>query len=150
MLNSLLILGSTNKKTEKLNYLFAILWICYMLLNSNFVSGTIFTLMNLIAFSVVFIIGKLIDGKYSNIIISIFSTLLWSIIIDIMCYFIMPQFVSSTGLFTYILNGILFNYKSVFVNILVISLINVLELVFKKVKFLNNEEKTINLILTQN
>ena len=123
MLNSLLMLGSTYNKNKKLNVIFAITWIIFMLIGSNLKTGIgiRFTIMNFISFGLIFALGKIFKGKYSNIVVSIFSVLIWSIVIDIICYLLYPQFTMGQNILMYIGNGILFNYKYVGYNILVIS-----------------------------
>ena len=121
MLNSVLLLGSTYNKSKKMNIIFAIAWIIFMLLGSNLKTGLIFTIMNLISFCIIFTLGKVFKGKYSNKIISISSILIWSIIIDVICFFLYPQFTMGQNMLTYISNGILFNYKYIFYNILLVS-----------------------------
>ena len=53
--------------------------------------------------------------KKGNIFISVFSILIYSVLIDIVCYFLYPQFVYGVSLFDYILNGIAFNYKGLII-----------------------------------
>lgn len=139
MLNSLLILGSTYSTIKKANKLFAIIWIIYMLLTSNFKTGLIFIIMNFISFTIVFIFGKIFENKYSNTIISIFSILIWSIIVDIICYFIYPQFTMRQNILMYIGNGILFNYKYAVSNALFIGTINAM--LFLRNKFIGYRRK---------
>ena len=121
MLNSILILGSTYNKNKKINIIFAIIWLIFMLLGSDLKTGLIFTIMNIIAFCIVFALGKIFKGKYSNKVVSIFGVLIWSVIIDIICYFIYPQFTMGQSLLAYIGGGILFNYKYVFSNMLIVA-----------------------------
>jgi len=120
MLNSILILGSTYNKNKKLNIIFAITWIAFMLIGSNLKTGLIFTVMNLMSFGLVFGLGKVFKGKYSNKVVAIFSVLIWSVIIDIICYFLYPQFAMGQNILQYIGSGILFNYKYVVYNALVV------------------------------
>lgn len=54
MINSLLMLGSTTKKNRKMNIMFAMLWLGYMLLNANFKTGLNFVVANIIVFGIVF------------------------------------------------------------------------------------------------
>lgn len=148
MLNSVLLLGSTynqweffgdsskivtevehkeassrNNKNKKVNIIFAIVWIIFMLLGSNLKTGLIFTIMNFMSFCIIFILGQVLKGKYSNKIFSISSILIWSVIIDVICYFLYPQFTMGQNILTYIGNGILFNYKYIFYNIFLVSVI---------------------------
>ncbi|MCL2342193.1 MAG: hypothetical protein FWC53_04045 [Firmicutes bacterium] len=121
MLNSILILGSTYNKNKKINIIFALVWLIYMLAGSNLKTGLIFIVMNILAFGLVFALGKAVKGKHSNAAVSIFGVLIWSIIIDIICYFIYPQFTMGQNILTYIGNGILFNYKYVIGNALILG-----------------------------
>ena len=123
MLNSLLMLGSTSKKMGKITYLCAFIWIGYMLMNANLNSkaGLIFTGVNLIVFLITFAIGKIVKGKYSNVAVSIFSIIIWSILIDLACFYMFPQFAMGQNIIGYIGSGIEFNFKYVFSNIFVLS-----------------------------
>lgn len=53
MINSLLMLGSTTKKNRKMNIMFAMLWLGYMLLNANFKTGLNFVVANIIVFGII-------------------------------------------------------------------------------------------------
>lgn len=121
MLNSFLMLGSTYNKNKKVNIIFAFAWIIFMILGSNLKSGLIFTIMNFISFGIVFALGKIFKGKYSNKVVAVFSVLIWSILIDIICYFLYPSFTMGQNILAYIGNGILFNYKYVGYNILALA-----------------------------
>ena len=121
MLNSILILGSTYEKSRKINIIFAIAWLIFMVMGSNLATGLIFTIINVLAFATVFAIGMLLKGKYSNILISIFSILIWSILIDTLCYFIYPEFAMGQNFLTYISNGIAFNYRYVVYNAVIVA-----------------------------
>lgn len=145
MLNSILMLGSTYKN-KKLNIIFTITWVVFMLLGSNLKTGIgiTFTIMNVVAFGLVFGLGKLFKGKYSNKVISISSILIWSITIDVICYFLYPQFTMGQSIVTYIGNGILFNYKYIFVNALIVSVINFVP-VLNKMRIANKTEYQLQL-----
>ena len=130
MLNSILILGSTYNKNKKLNIIFAVIWVIFMLSGSNLKTGLIFTIMNLAAFGLVFALGKAFKGKYSNKIVAIFGVLLWSVIIDVICYFIYPQFTMGQSILMYVGNGILFNYKYVVGNALIVGGIYVIKYLY--------------------
>ena len=131
MLNSLLMLGSTYNKNKKTNIIFAIIWVIFMLLGSNFKTGLIFTIMNFMSFGLVFTLGKVFKGKYSNKIISIFGVLIWSIVIDVICCFLYPQFLMGQSMLSYIGNGILFNYKYIVYNAIIVGVVYCIETLFK-------------------
>ena len=143
MLNSLLMLGSTYNKNKKLNIIFAVAWIIFMLLGSNLKTGIgiRFTIMNFVTFGLVFALGKMFKGKYSNKVISISSVLIWSIIIDSICYFLYPQFTMGQSIVSYIGNGILFNYKYIFVNALAVAIITLVS----KIRIANRIERELQL-----
>ena len=132
MINSVLMLGSNTKKNRKMNIMFAMLWLGYMLLNANFKTGLNFVVANIIVFGIVFAIGQVIKGKYTNTVVSILSILIWSVLIDIICYFMFPQFVVGQNIITYVWNGILFNYKHIFTNALALGVVNCVEFIVKK------------------
>ena len=121
MLNSLLMLGSTYNKSKRINIVFAISWIAFMLMGSDLKNGLVFTVMNIMAFTLVFGLGRLVKGKYSNKIVAVSSILIWSVLIDSIAYFLYPQFTIGQTIFGYIGSGIIFNYKYVFYNALIVG-----------------------------
>ena len=131
MINSLLMLGSTYNKSKKLNIIFAISWIIFMLIGSNLRTGLIFTVFNFVAFGIVFGLGKLFKGKYSNKVVAISSILIWSIVIDIICYFLYPQFAVGQNLLGYISNGVIFNYRYILSNAVIVGIITFVEYAVK-------------------
>ncbi|MCL2383690.1 MAG: hypothetical protein FWC79_06135 [Oscillospiraceae bacterium] len=141
MLNSILMVGSTYSKNKKANIVFAILWIVFMLMGSNLTTGLVFTIMNIMAFATVFALGQLFKGKYSNKTIAIFSVLIWSIVIDIICYFLFPQFVMGQSIFTYISGGIAFNYRYVFMNTIVVGVLTAVPAMSKRISAYKNRNQ---------
>lgn len=124
MINALFMLGSSYNKERVFSTTFMIGWICYMVVNYDFSLGKIFPIINAGVFLFVSIIINLINNKKINTVLSIFSILIWSIIIDIICYFMFPVMSANQSLVHYIFQGILFNYKYVFVNVCAICVIN--------------------------
>ena len=141
MLNSLLMLGSTNKKMKKINYVCAIIWIGYMLLNAKLKTGLIFTIVNLIVFLSTFVLGQVVKCKYSNTAISIFSIIIWSIVIDIISFYMYPQFTMGQNIISYIGNGVVFNARYIFSNIAVLSAVYGLDYATKKIPSLLKMKK---------
>ena len=124
MINSLLMLGgSSNKNISKI---FIVVWIAYMLFGSNLSSGITFPIVNAITFLTITLLISKIKNKSVNAVLSITSILIWSVIIDIICYYLYPTMSSNITLIQYVFNGILFNYKYVFTNILALSLVKIL------------------------
>mgnify|MGYP003288638773 CR=1 FL=1 len=124
MINSLLMLGSSYNKDKKISYVFMISWIAYMILGHQFALGAVFPIVNAIAFLVVTICINLIKNRVANTILSVISILLWSVLIDMICYFMYPALTMGQNMFQYIFQGILFNYRYVFSNILAVACIN--------------------------
>ena len=133
MINSLFMLGGSYNKDRKISILFLTAWILYMLINYDFSLGLAFPLINAIVLLTVTISIKLISNKKVNTIMSIFSILIWSIIIDIVCFYMFPMMSAGQSLINYILQGILFNYKYIFVNIVAICGINLIILLKKNI-----------------
>ena len=124
MINSLLMLGgSSNKNISKI---FIVVWIAYMLFGSNLSLGITFPIVNAITFLTITLLISKIKNKSVNAVLSITSILIWSVIIDIICYYLYPTMSSNITLIQYVFNGILFNYKYVFTNILALSLVKIL------------------------
>lgn len=133
MINSLFMLGGSYNKDRKISILFVTAWILYMLINYDFSLGLAFPLINAIVLLTVTIVINLISNKKVNTIMSIFSILIWSIIIDIICFYMFPMMSAGQSLINYILQGILFNYKYIFVNIVAICGINLIILLKKNI-----------------
>lgn len=133
MINSLFMLGGSYNKDRKISILFLTAWILYMLINYDFSLGLAFPLINAIVLLTVTISINLISNKKVNTIMSIFSILIWSIIIDIVCFYMFPMMSAGQSSINYILQGILFNYKYIFVNIVAICGINLIILLKKNI-----------------
>ena len=105
MINSLLMLGgSSNKKISKV---FIVTWLAYMLFGSNLSLGLTFPIVNAITFLVVTLFISKIKNNKANTVLSIASILIWSVTIDIICYYLYPTMSSNITLINYIFNGIL-------------------------------------------
>lgn len=135
MINSLFMLGGCYNKNKKISILFIIGWIIYMITNYDFSLGLIFPIINSIVLLTITIAINTIKNRRINTILSIFSILIWSVTIDIICYFFYPLFSSNQNIIIYLWKGILFNYKYIFTNILAIFCINIITSVGK---LLNN------------
>lgn len=129
MINSLLMLGgSSNKKISKV---FIVIWLAYMVFGSNLSLGLTFPIINGITFLAITLLISKIKNNKVNAALSIASILIWSVTIDIICYYLYPTMSSSITLINYIFNGILFNYKYIFTNVLALSLIKGLSILKK-------------------
>ncbi|MDR2780956.1 MAG: hypothetical protein LBB21_00640 [Holosporaceae bacterium] len=101
-------------------------WVFYAFSCSDF-QLTQFTAINLaVFFTTTFFIRK-IKNSYLNLYGAASSMLLYSVCVDIVCYFVYPRLVADQSLLMYIVNGLLFNYKYVFLNMLVLAFLVVLK-----------------------
>ena len=142
MMNSLFMLGGSYNKDKKISALFIIGWIIYMLVNYNFSLGYAFPIINISILLIITISINVIKNKKINTILSIMSILLWSIAIDIICYFMYPTMTNGENIIMYIWQGILFNYKYLFTNIIAICMINLIIYIKEKVKEKYIKKKT--------
>ena len=101
-------------------------WVLYMIVNYDFSLGLTFPIINAMVYLIISIGISLIRNKTINTILSISSILIWSIAIDIICFFMYPTMVVDQNIFGYIFQGILFNYKYIISNIIAVCIINVI------------------------
>lgn len=143
MLVSLLLMFSQ----YKFNWVFKILFFLYILLiySNNF---SVFLGINILCFLLVTIICYFTSKTIPklNLLLSAISILLYSVIIDIICYFLYSEFSMGQNLIFYIINGVIFNCKYVVVNMIILYLVNKIYTWFtlcKKLKI--NHIKTIKI-----
>ncbi len=126
MINSLFMLGGAYNKDRKVSIAFMCGWVLYMIVNYDFSLGLTFPIINAMVYLIISIGISLIRNKTINTILSISSILIWSIAIDIICFFMYPTMVVDQNIFGYIFQGILFNYKYIISNIIAVCIINVI------------------------
>lgn len=132
MINSLFMLGSSYNKNRKVSITFMIGWIAYMTIRQFYLG--IFPIVNAIVFLIISVSINLIKNKKVNTVLSILSILIWSIIIDVICYYMYPLYSTGQNIFGYVCQGILFNYKYIFSNIVAICAIYGLDIVIEKLE----------------
>lgn len=145
MVNSLFMLGGAYNKNRKISIAFICGWIIYMILNYDFSLGYMFPLINVLVCLSVSISINLIKDKTLNTILSILSILIWSIVIDTICFFMYPAMTLGQDIFSYIFQGILFNYKYIISNIIVVCVINGI-IVLKNIMISNFNNKCVEKI----
>jgi hypothetical protein len=96
----------------------ALFWVFYALFQSNF-RFSFFTVASLVVFSAVTLLIRQIKNKRLNLCAAVLSILVYSVGIDVVCYYFYPQFVFGQNLLSYVWNGMLFNLKYVLSNVLV-------------------------------
>lgn len=102
MINSLFMLGSSYNKNRKVSVLFLILWISNMVINYNFSLGIVFPIINASIVILISIVINRIKSKKLNTVLSVLSILIWSIVIDIICYFMFPVMRANQNIIQYI------------------------------------------------
>ena len=132
MLNSLLIFGSSYNKSKKISILSFLLMIVNVLFVQYGKMGIEFVLINLLLMTTITFGIRLISNNKVNATLSVLSILIWSICIDIVCYFMYSKFAGGLSLPMYVLNGILFNIRYVFFNASVLCGIKVIEKIVNK------------------
>lgn len=124
MINSLFMLCGSYNKDRKISIVFICGWILYMLVNYDFSLGYIFPFINALTCVGVAISINLIKNRTLNTVLSIMSIIIWSILIDIICFFMYPVMVGGQNIFSYVFQGILFNYKYILSNVIAVCIIN--------------------------
>ena len=132
MINSLFMLGSSYNKDKKISKIFMGAWILYMIIGNKFAMSNMFVYINAGIFLILSLVINSIKSKKINTILSIFSILIWSIIIDVICYYMYPMMSMGQDFLTYVGQGILFNCKYIFFNVIAICVINVVDLMLNK------------------
>ena len=134
MINSLFMLGSSYNRNRIISIAFMIGWIVYMIIGNINYSLGIFPIINGIVFLLVSISINILKNKKVNTILSVCSILIWSVIIDIICYYLYPLYSANQNIFGYIWQGILFNYKYIFSNIIALCVINAFDYIIEYIK----------------
>lgn len=135
---------SQYNKNSKISNIFKFIWILYAVVASFFNSNPWFSLVNLSVFALVtgFVYG--ISKFYSkiNAFLSVTSILIYSLFVDVVCYFVLPNWVHRQSLIQYVTNGFLFNYRYVFLNATVFGVVVLISKIYN-----NYKEKSIKKIV---
>ncbi|MDR3180220.1 MAG: hypothetical protein LBT70_04990 [Holosporaceae bacterium] len=126
MINSTLMLLSQYNKNTTLMNICTVTWMFYMFSQVNF-QLTFLAIANLVVFLLITMALRKIKNKYVHGGGAIASILLYSICIDVVCFYVYPEFVSNQSLGGYIWSGILFNSQYVFLNALLVTVFMFLE-----------------------
>jgi hypothetical protein len=116
MIHAILLWCSSFKTNKYFGYGSMVAWILYMLLGTNFSYGYFFPIMNMMIFLGTILLVRV--SKKARPILSAGSVLLYSVLIDIVCYFMYPDFTMGQSMLEYIWSGICFNYKAVIIPII--------------------------------
>ena len=127
MLSSLFLFGSSLVKNKTVSVLLSTLLIINLARVQMWKVNNTFFFINMLVFLFIIAFAQKIKNEKVNAGISITSILIWSIIIDVICYFMFPKFVMGQTIFQYVWQGILYNYKYVFVNAAIYGVVKVIE-----------------------
>jgi hypothetical protein len=108
----------------------------YAIAASFFNSNPWFSLINASVFILVTGFVYCISKLYPKIsaLLSIGSILIYSLFVDIVCYYVLPNWAIGQSLASYITNGFLFNYKYIFLNIAVFGAVKLCSRIYKEYK----------------
>lgn len=132
MIHSLFLMLSSYNSTNK--KFFKLIWIMYVIIKYFHSFDFVFLIINLSTFLFVTKLICCISKFYSplNKILSVISILIYSLFIDVICYYMLPTWNwGGQSLFMYVTNGFLFNYKYVFFNIFTLL---IFEFFFDKIR----------------
>ena len=106
--------------------------------------SNLFLVINLAHFAIIPLLINCIKNKYLKAVFSVLSIIIWSILIDIICYYMFPKFVFGMTLSVYVYRGIVFNAKYIFYNVLLVRAITLFEKVSEKVLAKHKSEVVSN------
>lgn len=129
MIHSLILMINTYRYNNKnLNIIFKLTWLTYFILKFSYDFNLTFLFINLGTFlfvtELIYHVSKFCSKL--NKLLSVISILVYSFFIDILCYYMFPTWSNGQSLFSYVINGFLFNYKYVVSNICLLLVFKVL------------------------
>ena len=126
MWNSLILMFSQYDKNRKIANAFKCIWFIYLSIIIFFNFDLTFLIIEVSSFLLTTIFIRLVNGfvPKANAVLSIFSILIYSFFIDVICYNVLPVWRENQSLSQYIMNGFIFNGKYVFLNIVIFLSVN--------------------------
>ena len=110
-----------------------------MVMTTDWSYGIWFPIVNILTMVGIVVLIHLTKG-ITNATLSMISKLIYSVIIDIICYFWFPMFTNGMTLIQYIWSGIVFNWKSLLIDTSVFLVIVVVKVIMEK----KSESKTFS------
>ncbi len=123
MINSIfLMMSQYNRLGSKIKSIFILLWLLYAVFKaSNHVN---FLLINIFVFATITCLAKIFKSAKFNSIFAILSILIYSVLTDVICY-LFSYNVIHQNIVNYIINGIIFNIKYLYINLLLATISNI-------------------------
>lgn len=132
MLHSIVLMFSQYNKNRKISNIFKVSWILYATAAAFFNSNPWFSLVNASVFMLVtgfvYYISKVCPKI--NAFLSVGSILIYSLFVDIVCYYALPNWSVGQSLASYVMSGFLFNYKYVFLNVAVFGVLILCSIIY--------------------
>ena len=145
MFNSVILMFSQYGQNRKISNIFSLVWVLHVIASALFNFNLTFSLVNISVFlfvtGVIYCISK--NCPNVNTILSIGSILIYSLFVDIICYYVLPSWINGQPLIQYIINGLLFNLKYIFSNAAVFWAVILCSKIFEKNKIKNLRTKQI-------
>lgn len=134
MLHSIILMFSQYSKNRKISNIFKVIWILYAIAALFFNPNPWFLLVNVSVFMLVTGFVYCISKFYPkiNAFLSVGSILIYSLFVDIVCYYALPNWAVGQSLAGYVMNGFLFNYKYLFLNVAVFGAVSLCSAILKK------------------
>ena len=130
MIHSLLLLGSSYNKNNKISNILKMMLVISIILNKN--GDLNFVLFNVLTLVILCNGINRINNIKIKKFLSMSSILVWSVIIDIFCYYYFSTWNYTSSIIEYIFNGICFNCKYLFLNCFVLNIMEAFEkIIFK-------------------
>lgn len=130
MLSSIMMFGASFKSKKVYQIIFMVLWVILLAINTNLSYGWQFPLLNLFVGIFTMLIAAKLSQKHEWA--SIFTILLYSLLIDTASFLLFPEWTMGVNYLNYIWNGILFNYKTILMPLALFTLLKLSQLTYKK------------------
>ena len=123
MWNSLILMLSQYDKNRKVADIFKCMWFIYLSIIMFFNFNLMFFFIEVGSFLLTTIFIRLISwfAPKANATLSIFSILIYSLFMDIICYNVLPVWSENQSLLQYVISGFMFNGKYIFLNVVIFT-----------------------------
>lgn len=124
MINSVLIfLSQWNQIPCKLKIFSICLCLSRLLFGLPFCVNIFINVLSYASIIFLYLLITKVKSYTVNTLLAVCSKLIYSILIDTICYYTFPQIHLSYSFFSYILSGLIFNVKSVLLNVFIMLLV---------------------------
>ena len=125
MISSLILMLSQYNKNRKIANIFMCIWFLYAIVisfdNFDFKFLSIGIASFLLTTFCIYFVSRFVS-KFS-VLLSVCSTIIYSVFIDIVCYFLLPTWCENQSLIQYLIRGVMFNSKYLLSNAFVMIIV---------------------------